>query len=630
MRCFLRGAGVSLKRIAIVLVVVLVVVVAAAGATVAWFMTANLKPLAESYASELLGRPVTIDSLTISWGNPLNIEARDVKLANASWASASYFASVDRLSAQLDPWSILNGSYKFQKLVLVKPVVVLERGEGENRNWRSGGARPAVPGDIVLVPRYRAQFPYLFDVALTDGQVIYKSKSFNMQIDLHDVTLHTPDGDSRVGVAATGLYNGVPIDIAADADSLSAMRDTTKPFGINLMLRGAGAEIEFRGAMVDPLGFDGVEGPITLNATKLGALMKIFTADIGIDPPFTIAGAFKHGRDHWEIKNSKGKIATSPFTGDLLFDEGPKGQPDNLTAKLQFDNLALPPILASGSAASKPPADFMQVPLALDQNRGTNIDATIDARQLVLSKVGRIGDFGVTAKLLSGQVTMSRLTLAFAGGRIDGSAAATSVPGGTHVTERAMIVGADASQLALYVSALAGKLTGRLDGGFDIDMTGDTLGHALKASRGHAVLGMVNGSVARDLMEKLSTDLMNLFRSGQGAVPVACLLAVADMKGGVAQISPIRLRSNAGTLIGRGQVDALGRTLDISIQSDAATTGFFALDIPIRISGSFANPNIDPHFGSADATRRALANSNPDQGLSAELRGFVDRNACRR
>jgi len=620
---------VTLKGIAIVLLVLMVVLLAGTGATIVWLMNADLKPLAEKYASESIGRPVTLESLTVAWGNPLGIEAKGLKVANAPWASAPSFVSIDSFSATLDPWSILNGPLKFQKVTLARPVIVLERGEGENRNWRSGKARPLAANAIVAVPAYRLQFPGFLDLAVTDGQVIYKSKSYNMQLDLHDVTAHTPDDTSRIGIAATGVYNGVPVAATADTDSFAAMRAGAKPFGIELMLRGVGAEIDFKGGMRDPLGFDGVEGPITINAPKLGSLMKAFSADIGVDPAFTIAGAFKHGGDHWEITGSKGKIATSPFTGDLSFDEGARGQPDNLTAALRFDKLVLPPIIASAPAANKPPADYSAVPLALDQNPGTNIDLTLDAGQLVLGK-GFIGDFGLTGKLLAGQATLSRLTLAFAGGRIDGSASATSVAGGTHVVERGTIVGADAAQLALYVPALVGKLTGRIDGGFDIDMTGDTLGHALKASRGHAVMGMINGSVARDLMEKLSTNLLNIFRSGEGAVPVACLLSVADMRNGVAQISPIRLRSNAGTLIGRGQVDFLGKTLDITIQSESATTGFFALDIPIRISGSFANPAIDPHFGSADATRRALANSNPAQGLSGELRGFVERNPCRR
>jgi uncharacterized protein involved in outer membrane biogenesis len=623
---------VTLKRIAIVLLVLLVVLLAGTGAAIVWFLNADLKPLAEKYASEAIGRPVTLDSLTVTWGNPLGIEAKGMKVANATWASAPNFASVDSISTLLDPWSILSGPLKFQKVTLARPVIVLERGEGEKRNWRSGLAGPPVPPvakNVVPVPSYRARFPSLYDFAAMDGQIIYKSKSYNMQLDLHDVTLHAPDDVSRVGIAATGVYNGVPVALTADSDSFAAMRDAAKAFGIDLALRGAGAEIDFKGGMLDPLGFNGVEGPIAINAPKLGTLMKVFSADIVVDPALTIAGAFKHRGDHWEITGSKGKIATSTFTGDLLFDEGARGHPDNLTAALRFDKLVLAPIIASAPAKSKPPADYSAVPLALDQNPGTNVTLTLDADQLVMGK-GFIGDFGLTGKLVSGQMTLSRLTLAFAGGRIDGTASATSVPGGTHLVERGTIVGADAGQLALYVPALVGKLTGRIDGGFDIDMTGDTLGHALKASRGHAVMGMINGSIARDLMEKLSTNLLNLFRGGEGAVPVVCMLSVADMRNGVAKISPIRLRSNAGTLIGRGQVDFLGRTMDITIQSESATTGFFALDIPIRISGSFDNPAIDPHFGSADATRRALANSNPTQGLSGELGGFVERNPCRR
>ncbi|HEX3065833.1 MAG TPA: AsmA-like C-terminal region-containing protein, partial [Dongiaceae bacterium] len=592
-------------------------------------MLGNLKPIAEDYATELLGRPVTLESLTVKWGDPLSIEAAGLKVANADWATAPNFASVEHISALLDPWSLLGGALKFPKMRLMKPVVVLERGEGEDRNWRSGKAAPITPGEIVVVPRYRSQFPSLPDFEMTDAQVIYKSKTYNMQLDLHDVAIHAADDHSGASVAASGKYNGTPVLLTADTDSFTAMRDASKPFGVNLILRAAGSEIDFQGGMRDPLGFEGVEGPLTLNAQKLGDLMKLFGTDIGIDPPFAIAGAFKHGGNHWEIKQSKGKIATSAFTGDLLFEEAPRGKPDNLTAVLHFDNLAIPPIIASAPKSGKAPADFMTTSLAVDQNRGTNIDLTLDAGQLVLGK-GRIADFGVTAKIVSGQITLSRLTMAFAGGRIDGSGSATAVAGGSHIIQRGTIVGADAAQLALYVPALVGKLTGRIDGGFDVDRAGDTLGHALKASHGHAVLGMANGSIARDLMEKLSTNLLNLFRGGEGAVPVACLLAVADFRNGAAQISPIRLRSNAGTLIGRGQVDFLGHTLDITIQSESATTGFFSLDIPIRISGNFANPTIDPHFGSAAATRQALANSNPAQGLSGELKGFVDRSACRR
>jgi len=321
-----------------------------------------------------------------------------------------------------------------------------------------------------------------------------------------------------------------------------------------------------------------------------------------------------------------GKIATSAFAGDLAFDEGPRGGSDDLTARLSFEDLDLGPVLA-GAEKSGAPADVMATSLRLDPNRGVNIDLDLAVSSLTYGK-GHLADFGLNAKLTSGAAALRRLNLAFAGGRIDASGSAVSVPGGTHVMERGTLTGADAAQLTRYVDALSGKLTGQVDGGFEMDMTGDTLGGALKAGQGHAVLGLARGSVSRDLMEKLSTNLLNLFRSGEGSTSVSCLLGIVDVRGGVAAISPLRLRSRAGTLIGGGQVDILDKRLDITIQSEASTTGFFALNIPIRIYGSFANPNIDPRLGGGALSRQALVNTSPTRGLSSELRGMAERNTC--
>jgi uncharacterized protein involved in outer membrane biogenesis len=328
------------------------------------------------------------------------------------------------------------------------------------------------------------------------------------------------------------------------------------------------------------------------------------------------------------MMKSTGKIAASSFEGDLVFDEGPRGKQDNLKATLRFGELDLNPILPAPDKARAAAAGFNSVSLRLDPNPGTNFDADVVARQLTYAKT-RIADFAVHLATLPNAINLSRLKLAFAGGTIDASGTAATAPGGTHVLTRGQLIGAEAAQLAAYVDALAGKLRGRIDGAFTMDMTGETLGNALRAGRGHAVLDMVQGSVARDLMEKLSTNLLNLFRSGEGTVPVACFLGIVDLRNGVAAISPLRLRSGAGTVIGGGQVDFPGKRLDITIQSEASTTGFFALDIPIRISGSFANPSTDPLIGGGGAaTRQALTNNNPTRNLSPELKGLAERNPC--
>jgi hypothetical protein len=105
---------------------------------------------------------------------------------------------------------------------------------------------------------------------------------------------------------------------------------------------------------------------------------------------------------------------------------------------------------------------------------------------------------------------------------------------------------------------------------------------------------MIDGKVSRDVLEKASVDLRTVFRKGEGMSAVKCLLGVAAVKNGVAQISSLVLRTPEATLTGGGTIDLLKNSVDLTIRSDPKSTGFFALDIPIRISGALSAPNAAP------------------------------------
>jgi len=431
-----------------------------------------------------------------------------------------------------------------------------------------------------------------------------------------------------VTLTADGAYNGTPVKLLAKTDSFGVLRDDSRPFGMVLSMTAPAANLDFNGTVMDPLNFDGVDGTIKIDAVKLSDLLKILNVEIGINPPMLLAAGLRHAGDHWQMANAKGMLATSAFDGDLALDEGARGKPDNISATLRFGDLDLNPLLPStGNVTGGRAADLDSISLRLDPNPATNIDAGIDARQLSVHKI-RIGGFGLHVKLDAGLVAVSRLNLDFAGGKIEASGRAATVERGTQIVASGTLSNADGAQLARLVDALAGKLSGDVDGAFDVDMTGDMLADALREGRGHAVLSVVRGSVSRDLMEKLSTDLRNLIGAGEGSVHVSCMLGVADLQNGMEAISLIRLKSGAGTLIGGGAIDVLGSRLDVTLQSESASTGFFALDIPIRISGRFANPSIEPQLSLGAASRWGLVNDNPTRGLSPELRGIAERNPC--
>jgi AsmA family protein len=77
-------------------------------------------------------------------------------------------------------------------------------------------------------------------------------------------------------------------------------------------------------------------------------------------------------------------------------------------------------------------------------------------------------------------------------------------------------------------------------------------------------------------------------------------------------------------MIGSGKIDFMTSRLDLRVASLPHSTGFFALDIPLEITGTLARPSARPAVGSAAEM--------PDRmpALSADLRAVSDRNSCAR
>ena len=174
------------------------------------------------------------------------------------------------------------------------------------------------------------------------------------------------------------------------------------------------------------------------------------------------------------------------------------------------------------------------------------------------------------------------------------------------------------------LGAASGQISGRLDARAEVDMTGETVDAGLKNSRGQAVVSVVQGRVARDLVERLSTDLRGLFHSGEGSAALTCVLAVMEMRNGLGVVAPLRLRSPEIVMIGSGKIDFMTSRLHLRVASLPHSTGFFALDIPLEITGTLARPSARPVVGSAAEM--------PDRmpALSADLRAVSDRKSCAR
>ena len=196
---------------------------------------------------------------------------------------------------------------------------------------------------------------------------------------------------------------------------------------------------------------------------------------------------------------------------------------------------------------------------------------------------------------------LNSFKFALAGGSVDVSGSVENAAGGGHVAMVATLAGIDAAQLAGLAGREAGQIAGRLDGGLTLDMTGDTVKSALKVGRGHIVFAVTEADVARDLIERISTDLRTLFRTQEDMVQLTCLLGIVDLRNGIGTIWPLRLRTVRRDHRRPGAGGFSGSASRPHIQSVAASTSFFALDVPVEISGEFRDLHVLPGADAAEA-----------------------------
>lgn len=584
-----------------------------------WLRTADIKSLVEREASETLGRSVLATRLEVRWGDPLIVELAGLRVANAPWGSEPDMIRIEKFSALVDPWALWRGVVRYERLRIEGAKVVLERDPGGMGNWKFGTGGGA--GGFALIPKDRTQFPTLIDFAGERGLVTYRTRSGQvLRIALDQLAISSPDELTPVRVIATGAYNGVAVELDATTDGFAAMRDATVPFAMRFTLNGQQTQITFDGTSMEPLDFEGVRGALTLDAQRLDEIVKAMGGEGKVDLPLSIVGVLARNGDLWSLSAAKGTLAEQEFAGNLALLEGTAGAPDDITLDLDFSTLDADALLAAFGGGHD--TKFAAISLRPSGLAAVNLTTDLHVADLTLAK-RHLRDVSLEARVAGGAVTAKEISLAFGGGTLFAWGALED----GRLSLDARLAKAQVAEIASALGAEGDEIQGRLEGAARLRMQGDTIGAALKGSVGALVLVVREGTVDRGLVQQISTDLRSLFREEPGRVPVSCLLGVMVLKDGIGILSPLRLESQEAIVLGGGKVDLNKYTLDLTLKTERGSTNFFALDIPVRISGPFAKVGAAPAPGS-DADWLDDAGSATLGTLPESLAKLAEANSC--
>jgi uncharacterized protein involved in outer membrane biogenesis len=594
----------------------LVPLVVVAG-VVAMAITLDPAPLLMRQATQALGRPVTVAAARIHWSLAPSVEIEDIHVANISGGSVPDMFTAARALLRIELPPLLHGELRLREVELDQPDLVLERDTGRVGNWKFGAAGGGSARDRPV--------PSIGTLTVQSGRLSYRGSSGSVQhLTIDTATLRDSASDAPVNLDAVGSFNDVKLHMVATGDSFAALRSGA-PFAVDLTTTAESGTLAFKGTIDRLLDFEGISGKLTLDFKNLNDLAAMLGASgVDLDLPLALAATLTEASDFWRLSDLSGSIAGSATTGTLSLAEGKPGEPDDIAADLDFTDLDLAPF-ARAAKAGTPDAD---APVKVDAKPPFTLALRLSA-ELARLDTAKLAKLDLDANLVPGKASIAGLSFVAFGGKLTLSGTVEAADTLTRAQLAGVASGIDINQLAGAAGLPVGQISGKLDTQLLLDMTGATAQAALRTGRGTAVLSVLQGSISRELVELASTDLRTVIRRGQGSTRLSCLLGVIDLRNGIASLTPFRLRTPDGTISGGGQYDLARDSVDGFVRSESATTGFFALDVPMQISGSIRHVSVAP-------ARRTTVRATEAQGaatvaqLPPGLKALVNAQPCSR
>lgn len=613
-----------MKRVLIIIGVVLVVLIAAAVAIPFFVPKATLVRIATEQVEAATGRKLTIGGdPSFSIFPSVALSLSDVSLANAPDGEAPALASIKSVDIEVDLMSAIGGSVVVNRLVLVEPVIAIEKGKDGRFNFEFGepgkapapAAAPSGGGESSGgggAPALR-----LDDVRLENAVVTYYDAATGERQALAGINakVSLPSFEGPFDVEASADWQERTISLTAHVDkpqaiaqgestalTLSAGSDGLFEFGFNGTAsagnapQGAGrltfaskdlaALLAWAGAAPEA----GVKLPesVSLSADVTGSPTRIGLADLalGFDAN-TLTGAVTA-----DIGGPVPAVVVSLKGGDLDFrpympaDEGTSGSGQ-----------------ADGAATAGGSADWSDDVIDLSALDMAQVSLDFSAGSI---RTGLL-DTGTTAIRLtsrSGTTALEILELGIYDGKATGAINIDRTGG---VPAFSIVLNADGvqAQPALQQFADFGDFLGTVKTEIDLKTAGNTERKLVSALAGKGLVQVTDGAILgynlAAAVRNVSTGGLDLDYDKAARTDFAEIFATFTATSGVLSNSDFRMNAPLLRVTGEGTVPLPPRQIDYRVLPKlvASLTGQGAqsaggLGIPVRIRGSWDDPSIQP------------------------------------
>lgn len=579
-------------RIVRVVLLATVVALAVALATQALW----LAPLLSHHLTARSGRAVHVDTMWVGLSSSFApvLQFRGVRIANAAWADPDHpFAELARATAVFSWTSVEQRRPVVALFILADGEIDLERTADGLRNWR------------LTNPDYRG--PGRWKVLAVQGErATVRFRHHGLDLDVRATASAVPAGPAAsettpltTHLDLDGHWRELAFSMSAETGPVLTFLETGATFPIRGRLEAAGAHFDLDGTAGDIASRPNVDASVDFAATSLAPFSAFVASRHGAAKALRLQGVLKTGDDRYALSAMKARVGATDLAGELSWAR--RDERRVVQAKLESDSTDVADLRwLSGLAAAHPAMAAASAPLAASSSATGRHSSTRDldaelafvARRLRAAEVPELQDGRLEAKLVDGQLTVSRFEVGLARGRVDGrvSLALDDAPmrAEADVTARGV-------RIEPFVRDAADKsrITGALHGHALLKARGDSIASLRDSLSGRVTASLTGGTISSLLDAEIGLQGGKIVRSligGAEPLPIRCAVAVLDLDRGAGRVQELVFDTERTRTVGRGTIDLGAGTVDIVLTPEAKQGGLFNLDRSIRVHGPLRHP----------------------------------------
>lgn len=571
-----------------------------------------LIPVVATRASAALGRPVSMAHLHIAPGRIVTVTADDVTIGDPPGWSGEPLARLPRLRVQVDVWDYLRHGQ------LVVPLVELERPQVFATQLPNGASNYK----LQLASSSGGGATKIGELRIDDGRVLARLAKLKTDMTI-DIATRNAGDQAQIVADAKGTYNAQPITGRMVGGALLSLRDTTRPWPIDIRLQNGPTEVSLVGTVSDPMAMRGADLKLHFAGPDMSLLTQLTGIPVPKTPAYQLTGELDFGKDLVQLRDFAARVGNTDLEG--IIGVNPDSEPPDVKANLRSHRVDLADL--GGFIGTEPgrtttpgetPAQRAQLartetspnlipntPISVPKLHWANVHLQYRGDAIVGRSVP-LDKLDVTLDMVNGQVTLHPLSFGVGTGNIKGNIELTPQGNLTHAKADVAFQRVDVSRLMAATHAFQGA--GTIGGSATVDGTGNSIAQILDNGNGELKLAMVGGNLSAILVDLSGLEFGNALMSALGMpqrTKVECFITDAALRRGLVQLQALILDTGEAVATGSGGANLRDETIDLHVKTESKHFSIGSLPTPFNIGGTLKHPSILP--GAELAVRGGLA-----------------------